>query len=183
MHHSSAISEPLSKRALRGLLRLLFRISIAGDPASFHNERTLIVANHESLIDGLLLAVFLPVRATFVLHTEVARNPLFRRLLTLIPHVLAQRVAAYLASTAISPNQISLLSIVFAVVGASATEISTTRLGKSTFLAICGCGQLRVGVRPTPSSRHQAGSGWREHRQTLPEPDKAWLDPVALKVA
>ena len=78
----------MTKRALRGLLRVLFRLSISGSPASFHNERTLIVANHESLIDGLLLALFMPVRATFVVHTEVAKNALFRRLLTFIPHVV-----------------------------------------------------------------------------------------------
>ena len=88
MHRSTSKSDSLTKRALRGLLRVLFRLSITGNPASFHNERTLIVANHESLIDGLLLALFLPVRATFVVHTEVAKNALFRRLLTFIPHVV-----------------------------------------------------------------------------------------------
>jgi acyl-[acyl-carrier-protein]-phospholipid O-acyltransferase/long-chain-fatty-acid--[acyl-carrier-protein] ligase len=88
MPRSSSSSDSLTKRALRGLLRLLFRLSITGDPASFHNERTLIVANHESFLDGLLLALFLPVRATFVVHTEVVKNPLFRRLLRLIPHVV-----------------------------------------------------------------------------------------------
>ena len=88
MHRDTSNSDSLAKRVLRGLLRLLFRISTTGDTGSFHNERTLIVANHESLIDGLLLALFLPVRATFVVHTEVAKNVLFRRLLTFIPHVL-----------------------------------------------------------------------------------------------
>jgi len=48
----------------------------------------LIVANHESLIDGLLLAVFLPVQATFVVHTTVARNPLNAWMLRFIPHLL-----------------------------------------------------------------------------------------------
>jgi acyl-[acyl-carrier-protein]-phospholipid O-acyltransferase / long-chain-fatty-acid--[acyl-carrier-protein] ligase len=52
------------------------------------NERTLIVANHESFIDGLLLAVFLPVQATFVVHTTVARNPLNAWMLRFIPHLL-----------------------------------------------------------------------------------------------
>jgi acyl-[acyl-carrier-protein]-phospholipid O-acyltransferase/long-chain-fatty-acid--[acyl-carrier-protein] ligase len=88
MNRSTASSDSLTKRALRGFLRLLFRLSVAGDAASFHNERTLIVANHESFLDGLLLALFLPVRATFVVHTEVLKNSLFRRLLTLIPHVV-----------------------------------------------------------------------------------------------
>ena len=88
MHRGASSSDSLTKRALRGVLRLVFRLSITGDPASFHNERTLIVANHESFLDGLLLALFLPVRATFVVHTQVASNSLFRRLLTLIPHVV-----------------------------------------------------------------------------------------------
>src|SRR5580692_3677050 len=88
MQRSASSSDSLTKRALRGVLRLVFRLSITGDPASFHNERTLIVANHESFLDGLLLALFLPVRATFVVHTEVLKNSLFRRLLTLIPHVV-----------------------------------------------------------------------------------------------
>jgi acyl-[acyl-carrier-protein]-phospholipid O-acyltransferase/long-chain-fatty-acid--[acyl-carrier-protein] ligase len=48
----------------------------------------LIVANHESFIDGLLLAVFLPVQATFVVHTTVARNPLNAWMLRFIPHLL-----------------------------------------------------------------------------------------------
>ena len=73
-HTEREIASPdsLTKRTLRVLLRLLFRLSITGDRTSFHNERTLIVANHESFLDGLLLALFLPVRATFVVHTEVA---------------------------------------------------------------------------------------------------------------
>src|SRR6202789_4250519 len=72
---------------LRGLMRLLFRIRIRGDAAVFQNERTLIVANHESFLDGLLLAVFLPVAATFVVHTEVTKSAWVRWLLNLVPHL------------------------------------------------------------------------------------------------
>ena len=77
----------LGKSVLRMLLRPLFRISVTGDARVFVNERTLIVANHESFLDGLLLAVFLPVEATFVVHSQVKSNPLFRVLLKLIPHL------------------------------------------------------------------------------------------------
>jgi acyl-[acyl-carrier-protein]-phospholipid O-acyltransferase / long-chain-fatty-acid--[acyl-carrier-protein] ligase len=77
----------LGKSVLRTLLRPLFRISVTGDAREFVNERTLIVANHESFLDGLLLAVFLPVEATFVVHSQVKSNPLFRVLLKLIPHL------------------------------------------------------------------------------------------------
>ena len=37
-------------------------------------NRTLIVANHESFLDGLLLGAFLPMAATFVVHAQVVDN-------------------------------------------------------------------------------------------------------------
>ncbi|HXA91873.1 MAG TPA: 1-acyl-sn-glycerol-3-phosphate acyltransferase, partial [Steroidobacteraceae bacterium] len=60
------------KRVLRALLRPLFRVEVSGDATAFINERTLIVANHESFLDGLLLWAFLPVEATFVVHAQIA---------------------------------------------------------------------------------------------------------------
>jgi acyl-[acyl-carrier-protein]-phospholipid O-acyltransferase/long-chain-fatty-acid--[acyl-carrier-protein] ligase len=72
---------------LRVITRVLFRVRARGGMSAFFNQRTLIVANHESFIDGLLLALFLPVDATFVVHTTVARNPAFAWLLRYIPHL------------------------------------------------------------------------------------------------
>jgi acyl-[acyl-carrier-protein]-phospholipid O-acyltransferase / long-chain-fatty-acid--[acyl-carrier-protein] ligase len=86
--HSPGRGASLMKAFLRALLRILFRVGINGDPNVFKNPRTLIVANHESFLDGLLLAVFLPVSATFVVHTEVTKSPLFRWLLRFIPHLV-----------------------------------------------------------------------------------------------
>jgi acyl-[acyl-carrier-protein]-phospholipid O-acyltransferase/long-chain-fatty-acid--[acyl-carrier-protein] ligase len=77
----------LARSMLRALMRVLFRVTVTGDPAVFHNDRTLIVANHESFLDGVLLALFLPVAATFVVHTEVTKNAAFRRLLRFVPHL------------------------------------------------------------------------------------------------
>jgi acyl-[acyl-carrier-protein]-phospholipid O-acyltransferase / long-chain-fatty-acid--[acyl-carrier-protein] ligase len=76
------------KACLRGLLRLLFRVHFHGDATVFQNERTLIVANHESFLDGLLLAVFLPVAATFVVHTEVTKSASVRWMLSFVPHLV-----------------------------------------------------------------------------------------------
>lgn len=75
------------KTILRTLLKVLFRVEIHGDPAAFVNRRTLIVANHESFLDGLLLGVFLPVDAMFVVHTQIASHPLFGFLLRFVPHM------------------------------------------------------------------------------------------------
>jgi acyl-[acyl-carrier-protein]-phospholipid O-acyltransferase/long-chain-fatty-acid--[acyl-carrier-protein] ligase len=88
----NAISSGAGGRLLKALLRtvtgLLFRVKTRGDSRSFSNPRTLIVANHESFLDGLLLGLFLPVEATFVVHTTVARNPFIGWMLRFIPHLL-----------------------------------------------------------------------------------------------
>jgi acyl-[acyl-carrier-protein]-phospholipid O-acyltransferase/long-chain-fatty-acid--[acyl-carrier-protein] ligase len=75
------------KTVLRLLMQVLFRVRVTGDSNSFYNARTLIVANHESFLDGVLLGLFLPVNATFVVHTSVLQNPLFRALLSQVPHL------------------------------------------------------------------------------------------------
>jgi acyl-[acyl-carrier-protein]-phospholipid O-acyltransferase/long-chain-fatty-acid--[acyl-carrier-protein] ligase len=72
---------------LRAILRPLFRVRVTGDREVFRNPRTLIVANHESFLDGCLLGAFLPVKATFVVHTQVAANPFFKFLLQFVPHL------------------------------------------------------------------------------------------------
>src|SRR3984885_647404 len=81
------LGNSLARSMLRTLMRMLFRVTVTGDPAAFHNDRTLIVANHESFLDGFLLALFLPVAATFVVHTEVTKNAAFRWLLRFVPHL------------------------------------------------------------------------------------------------
>jgi acyl-[acyl-carrier-protein]-phospholipid O-acyltransferase/long-chain-fatty-acid--[acyl-carrier-protein] ligase len=81
------------KLFLKIVMRLLFRVSVTGNRSVFANERTLIVANHQSLLDGLLLALFLPIEATFVVHTQVARGWLFRQLLRFIPHLLVDSMS------------------------------------------------------------------------------------------
>ena len=48
------------KSMFRAVLKVLFRVRLDGNAAEFDNDRTLIVANHESFLDGLLLAAFLP---------------------------------------------------------------------------------------------------------------------------
>ncbi|MES2770705.1 MAG: bifunctional acyl-ACP--phospholipid O-acyltransferase/long-chain-fatty-acid--ACP ligase [Pseudomonadota bacterium] len=75
------------KLFLRCLLKALFRVELRGDPAVFHNPRTLIVANHESFIDGLLLGLLMPIDAVFVVHSQIASRPLFRLLLRFVPHL------------------------------------------------------------------------------------------------
>ena len=46
---------------LRGLARLLFRVEVSAQQADFKHQRLLVVANHQSFLDGLLLGLFLPI--------------------------------------------------------------------------------------------------------------------------
>ncbi len=75
------------KAVLRIVLKALFRVEISGDPEAFVNARTLIVANHESFIDGLLIGLLLPVNAVFVVHTQIATRPLFAFILRFVAHL------------------------------------------------------------------------------------------------
>ncbi len=84
---TNSMARAWGKAVLRGILRPLFRVTVSGDSRMFLNERTLIVANHESFLDGLLLAVFLPVDATFVVHAQIKSHWLFRWLLPIVPHL------------------------------------------------------------------------------------------------
>ncbi|MDB5815613.1 MAG: Bifunctional protein Aas [Rhodocyclales bacterium] len=77
----------VARTFLHFLARLLFRVSVRDAGADFDAERLLIVANHESFLDGLLLGLFLPVDPVFVVHTGVVRNPAFRLMLSLVDYL------------------------------------------------------------------------------------------------
>ena len=73
---------------LRSLCRLLFRVEIKGTMSSgLAAERLLVVANHESFLDGLLLGLFLPINPVFVVHTAIANNRYFRLILSLVDYL------------------------------------------------------------------------------------------------
>ncbi len=72
---------------LRLICKLLFRIRLHGRAQPPANGRLLIIANHESFLDGLLLGLYLPFRPTFVVYTGVLENWLFRQFLKLVPHL------------------------------------------------------------------------------------------------
>lgn len=71
---------------VRLLCRLLFRVQVRGrfEPGG----KMLIVANHQSFIDGVLLGAFLPVKPTYLVHSSIARKRRFRIGLRFIPHLV-----------------------------------------------------------------------------------------------
>ncbi len=74
-------------KVLRFVCKMLFQVKTTGQANVPRNGKTLVIANHESFLDGLLLGLFLPIRATFVVHTAVLENWLFRAVLSLVPHL------------------------------------------------------------------------------------------------
>ncbi len=69
----------LIKFLLRGLLRLLYSVEVEG--LEHYNEagdRVLIIANHTSLLDSLLLYAWLPETPTFAINTNIAAKKSFR---------------------------------------------------------------------------------------------------------
>lgn len=73
---------------LRLICKILFRVEVRGiENVPQSDAPLLIVANHQSYLDGLLLGLFLPKRATFVVKTDVLKNWFFRQVLKLTPHL------------------------------------------------------------------------------------------------
>jgi len=68
----------LIKFCLRLLLRLLYRVRVEGmEHYREAGERVLIIANHTSLLDGVLLYAWLPETPTFAINTHVAQRKYF----------------------------------------------------------------------------------------------------------
>lgn len=51
------------------------------------HSRQLIIANHESWLDGILLGLFLPNNPVFVVHTGIVGRPLFKVALSLVDYL------------------------------------------------------------------------------------------------
>ncbi|MDR2880514.1 MAG: bifunctional acyl-ACP--phospholipid O-acyltransferase/long-chain-fatty-acid--ACP ligase [Azoarcus sp.] len=79
----------------RGLARLFFRVQVRGmdealTAANGQHSRLLVIANHESFLDGILLWLFLPIKKpVFVIHTEYVRRPLWRFCLNILTDYLS----------------------------------------------------------------------------------------------
>ncbi len=74
----------------RWVLQRLFRIAVEGDTGALRTSQPLIIANQGSALDGVLLALFLPVRATVAVSPDDLRRPFVRWLFGRIPHITVE---------------------------------------------------------------------------------------------
>jgi acyl-[acyl-carrier-protein]-phospholipid O-acyltransferase / long-chain-fatty-acid--[acyl-carrier-protein] ligase len=69
------LPETVIKSLFRATLRTLYRVEVVGgENMPKPGERAVIVVNHVSFLDGLLLASFLPGRPTFAINTGIANS-------------------------------------------------------------------------------------------------------------
>jgi acyl-[acyl-carrier-protein]-phospholipid O-acyltransferase/long-chain-fatty-acid--[acyl-carrier-protein] ligase len=67
------LPETVIKSIVRGTLKLLYRVELTGaENMPRPGERAVVVVNHVSWLDGLLLAAFLPGKPVFAVHSQVA---------------------------------------------------------------------------------------------------------------
>jgi acyl-[acyl-carrier-protein]-phospholipid O-acyltransferase/long-chain-fatty-acid--[acyl-carrier-protein] ligase len=68
------LPETLFKDVIRLILRMLYRVEVKGlEHMPREGQRAVVVVNHLSFLDGVLLGAFLPGKATFAVHTAIAR--------------------------------------------------------------------------------------------------------------
>ncbi len=72
---------------LKHVFQLLFRIRTTGLDKNIDTSKLLVIANHESFLDGLLLGLNLPFDPVFVVHTGVTRNFFFRLVLSMVDYL------------------------------------------------------------------------------------------------
>ena len=79
------LPDALLRSLFRGLLSFLYRVEVKNlENYQLAGERVLIIANHTSLLDGLLIAAFMPEKVTFAINTQVARKWWVRPFLSIV---------------------------------------------------------------------------------------------------
>jgi acyl-[acyl-carrier-protein]-phospholipid O-acyltransferase/long-chain-fatty-acid--[acyl-carrier-protein] ligase len=88
------------RQIFRFLAWLAARVTVAGPVPASAPERLIVIANHQSFMDAVLLALRVPFQLTWIVHTTIAAKWHFRIVLKQVPHLVVD-VANPLAMKAI----------------------------------------------------------------------------------
>jgi acyl-[acyl-carrier-protein]-phospholipid O-acyltransferase / long-chain-fatty-acid--[acyl-carrier-protein] ligase len=80
----SAVPGEIVAFTARCLLRLFFRAKCIGTLPKA--DKMLIISNHQSFVDGVLIGAFLPISPTYLIHTTIANRWYFRFPLLFLRH-------------------------------------------------------------------------------------------------
>lgn len=79
------LPDALLRSLTRFVLMLLYRVSVKGlENYEKAGRRVLIIANHTSLLDGVLIAAFMPEKVTFAVNTHTAQKWWMRPMMSLV---------------------------------------------------------------------------------------------------
>lgn len=82
------LPDALIRNFAKFFINIFFKVNVKGLEHYFEaGKKVIIVANHTSLIDGVLLAAYLPERITFVVNTNVAKKWWVKPFLRLIDYI------------------------------------------------------------------------------------------------
>jgi acyl-[acyl-carrier-protein]-phospholipid O-acyltransferase/long-chain-fatty-acid--[acyl-carrier-protein] ligase len=84
------VTHAFFRALLRWVLRLLLRVRVEGDTQQLLRGRPLIVANHDSLLDGVLIGLFLPGSPTVVVTGAALKPRLVRWLMAALPFIVVE---------------------------------------------------------------------------------------------
>lgn len=80
----------LLPKIVKFFIKHIFRVEIKGEYLGGREngqEKTLIIANHSSFLDGVLLLLFLPEKPVFVIHQESEKSGFFRFFLRYVDYL------------------------------------------------------------------------------------------------
>lgn len=74
------------KNILKLIMGFLFKIKV-NNLSDYKEGKKLIISNHQSFLDGFLLALYLPFETTFVVHTTVLNNKFYKFVLSFTNYI------------------------------------------------------------------------------------------------